>query len=180
MTGDDGQNDSPLEARIDRLERSMSALAAEVAALRATLARGGAPPLPFTRREPAAGTPMPAQPPRRRSRLLGEGLDIERLLGRYGMLGIAVLAAAAAVGTFLSWAISRGYLTLSPVARIMVGLIFAAGIAFWGFRLRERERSFGSSLLGLSLVVVLVCAYAAGPGLLVIPEWAAFGGAIAV
>jgi len=180
MTGDDGQNDSPLEARIERLERSMSALAAEVAALRATLARGGAPPLPFTNREPAVGTPRPAQPPRRRSRLLGEGLDIERLLGRYGMLGIAVLAAAAAVGTFLSWAISRGYLTLPPVARIMVGLLFAAGIAFWGFRLRQRERSFGSSLLGLSLVVVLVCAYAAGPGLAVVPEWAAFGGAIAV
>ena len=179
MTGDDGQNDSPLEARIERLERSMSALAAEVAALRATLARGGAPPLPFTNREPAVGTPRPAQPPRRRSRLLGEGLDIERLLGRYGMLGIAVLAAAA-VGTFLSWAISRGYLTLPPVARIMVGLLFAAGIAFWGFRLRQRERSFGSSLLGLSLVVVLVCAYAAGPGLTVVPEWAAFGGAIAV
>jgi len=182
MTGDGRQNDSPLDDRLDRLERSVAALSEEVAAIRATLTAGASPSRPFVKPDTAAAKASPTRPApaRRRARVLGEGLDLERLLGRYGMLGIAVLAAAAAVGTFLSWAISRGYLTLSPVARIMVGLIFAAGIAFWGFRLRERERSFGSSLLGLSLVVVLVCAYAAGPGLLVIPEWAAFGGAIAV
>ena len=165
----------------------MAALSGEIADLRATLAAGAAraQPLPKTGAPRSAGTAVPrAHPPestlRRRTRILGENLDLERLLGRYGMLGIAVLAAAAAVGTFLSWAISRGYLTLSPTARIIVGLLFAAGIAAWGFRLRKRERSFGSSLLGLSLVVVLVCAYAAGPGLAVVPEWLAFGGAIAV
>jgi hypothetical protein len=187
MTGD---SDTPsLENRVERLERSMAALADEIASLRAMLAAGPA------RAHPPAGAPVarsvvagaaavrartPEPAPRRRTRILGEHLDLERLLGRYGMLGIAVLAAAAAVGTFLSWAVSRGYLTLSPAARIVVGLLFAAGIAVWGFRLRKRERSFGSSLLGLSLVVVLVCAYAAGPGLAVVPEWLAFAGAIAM
>lgn len=177
MSGEADQNDSPLADRVDRLERLVAGLSEEIAALRATIAAAGPPPLPFVK--PAARS-APARATRPRRRLPGEGLDLERLLGRYGMLGIAVLAAAAAVGTFLSWAVSRGYLTLSPVARIVVGLLFAAGIAVWGFRLRQRERSFGSSLLGLSLVVVLVCAYAAGPGLAVVPEWVAFGGAIVV
>jgi hypothetical protein len=178
MTGESDQTDSSLSGRLERLERSVAALTNEIAAIRATIASGET--RPFSRPDPLPLRPRPPQPAPRRIRLPGEGLDLERLLGRYGMLGIAVLAAAAAVGTFLSWAISRGYLTLSPAARIIVGLIFAAGIGAWGFRLRKRERSFGSSLLGLSLVVVLVCAYAAGPGLAVIPEWSAFGGAIAV
>ena len=177
MTGEADQNNSPLADRVDRLERSVAALTEEIATLRATFAAGASRPQPRARPGPAMTPARPALP---RRRFPGEGLDLERLLGRYGMLGIAVLAAAAAVGTFLSWAISRGYLTLSPVARIVVGLFFAAGIAVWGFRLRQRERSFGSSLLGLSLVVVLVCAYAAGPGLKVLPEWVAFGGAIVV
>ena len=177
MSEDGDPKDSSLENRLEQLERSVAALAEEIALIRATLAAGSATARPLKRPQlPPRSTPSP----RRRAAILGEGLDIERLLGRYGMLGIAVLAAAAAVGTFLSWAISRGYLTLPPAARIVVGLLFAAGIAAWGFRLRQRERSFGSSLLGLALVVVLVCAYAAGPGLGVVPEWLAFVGAIAV
>jgi hypothetical protein len=183
MTGESESSTSSVESRLERLERSVAALSNEVATIRAMLAGDAAraqqmvrptpPPLPPSRARAEAA-------PRPRRRFLAAGIDLERLLGRYGMLGIAVLAAAAAVGTFLSWAISRGYLTLPPAARIVVGLAFAAGIAAWGFRLRKRERSFGSSLLGLSLVVVLVCAYAAGPGLAVVPEWLAFGGAILV
>jgi hypothetical protein len=191
MTGDSDSDTPSLENRVERLERSMAALSDEIAVLRTMLATGPSPasarsqppagPRAAHSAIPGAARMRPAETaPRRRTRLLGEHLDLERLLGRYGMLGIAVLAAAAAVGTFLSWAVSRGYLTLSPAGRIIVGLAFAAGIAAWGFRLRKRERSFGSSLLGLSLVVVLVCAYAAGPGLAVVPEWLAFGGAIAV
>ena len=177
MTGDADPNSSLVD-RIDRLERSVTALSEEIAAIRDALAADPARARPLNKADAIPPRARPAPP--RRTRVLGEGLDLERLLGRYGMLGISVLAAAAAVGTFLSWAISRGYLTLSPSMRIVVGLLFAAGIAAWGFRLRKRERSFGSSLLGLALVVVLVCAYAAGPGLAVIPEWLAFGGAIAV
>ena len=178
MTGDADPKIASLESRIDRLERSVIALSQDIAAIRETLAARSAPARPLDKPDVIPLRPKAAPP--RRARVLGEGLDLERLLGRYGMLGIAVLAAAAAVGTFLSWAISRGYLTLPPAARIVVGLLFAAGIAAWGLRLRRRERSFGSSLLGLALVVVLVCAYAAGPGLAVIPEWLAFGGAIVV
>jgi hypothetical protein len=186
MTREPDPEEPPtLDARLARVERSIATLSAEVAAIRAEL--GSAPRIEsaalthparsIPARQASASSPPPRRAPRRH---LGESIDFERLLGRYGMLGIAVLAAAAAVGTFLSWAISHGYLTLPPRARIVVGLMFAAAIAVWGFRLRRAERSFGSSLLGLSLVIVLVCAYAAGPGLAVVPEWAAFTGAIGV
>ena len=96
------------------------------------------------------------------------------------MLGIAVLAAVAAVATFLSWAISKGYLTLPPGARVIVALVFAAGIGAWGIRVRKRERPFGSSMVGLALVIVLVCGYAAGSWLRLVPPWVAFAGCIGV
>ena len=175
-----------LESRVERLEQSILDLSAEVAAMRREIANGGAPRSSTSPAKPTASGPRRVRPesglrgPSISNRSFGESLDLERLLGRYGMLGIAVLAAAAAVGTFLSWAVAHGYLTLPPWARILVGLAAAAGIGAWGIRLRRTERSFGSSLLGLSLVIILVCAYAAGPGLAVVPEWLAFLGAMAV
>ena len=131
----------------------------------------------------APGGEAAAAPPRARpapARAPVESLDLESLLGRYGMLGIAVVAAAAAVGTFLSWAISKGYLTLPPGARVIVALVFAAGLGAWGFRIRKRERPFGSSMIGLALVIVLICAYAAGSWLRLVPPWVAFVGTVGV
>ena len=94
MTGEPDQNDSSLGERLERLERLVAALTNEIAAIRTTIADRET--RPFTRSDPLPLRPRPPQPPRRRVRLPGEGLDLERLLGRYGMLGIAVLAAAAA------------------------------------------------------------------------------------
>ncbi|HEY4219014.1 MAG TPA: DUF2339 domain-containing protein [Gemmatimonadaceae bacterium] len=146
--------EDPLAARVAALEESLASLTAEVRALREVVSDA---------KGPAQAAPRP------RRRIIGargrrlDPRDIEGLLGRYGMLAIAVLAAVAAVGTFLSWAIARGYLVLGPAARVLLGLAFATGIAVWGIRLRRTERSFGSSMLGLALVVAQICAYAAGP-----------------
>jgi len=179
---------SSVETRLERLEHAVAALSAELAELRRQLpareaAAGaretGAPAVrtpPVSPRRPA---PAANGAPRRRPRL-ADRLDFERLVGRYGMLGIAVLAAVAAVGTFLSWAISRGYITLGPAARVTLGLVFAGGLGAWGMQLRRRERSFGSSIVGLALVIVLVCAYAAGPGFALVPTGMAFVGSAAV
>ena len=184
-----------LESRLARIEQTLAALANEVVAIRAELraeASVGAPdatnpPTPGVSAPPVAYTPprpRATRPPRPRRIDLDaldiSGQDVERLLGRYGMLGIAVIAAVAAVGTFLSWAIGHGYLTLGPAARVVLGMIFAFGVGVWGLRLRRRERSFGSSILGLSLVIVLVCAYSAGPSFHLVPTWVAFVGAAAI
>src|SRR5512144_3010365 len=100
MTREPDREETPtLDARLARVERSIATLSVEVAAIRAEL--GGEP---HTESAPLAhaARPNPARPaasgaPRRREsrRYLGESIDFERLLGRYGMLGIAVLAAAA-------------------------------------------------------------------------------------
>jgi len=165
------------EARLAELERTVHALAAEVAALRAQLGIGR-----DTRARASAwrNPPRDAERAERAERSDRKQVDFEGLLGRYGMLIIAALAAAGAVGTFLSWAIGHGYLTFSPAARVVVGLLVAAGIGAWGLNLRRRERSFGSSILGLALAIALVCAYASGPAFHLVPLPVAFVGAAAI
>src|SRR5205085_2466087 len=98
--------------------------------------------------------------------------DLESLVGRYGTLVLATITALAAVGTFLGWAIANGL--LGPSQRIALGLIVAAGLSVGGLRLRQRERSFGASLLGLGLAITQVCAWGAGPALHLVPIWGAF------
>ena len=97
--------------------------------------------------------------------------DWEALIGRYGTLVLATATALAGVGTFVGWAIANGL--LGPAARVGLGLGVAAGLAAWGFRLRKKERSFGASVLGISLAIVHVCAWGAGPSLHLVPtSWA--------
>jgi hypothetical protein len=181
---------SPLEERLDRLERALVTISSEITSIRAELqasdaqsaSRPHAAPTPLaqTRSAPDGATASAAFSENSRKQSTPESkretLDLERLTGRYGMLGIAVLAAILAVGTFLSWAYTNGYLHLSPPMRVAIGLVFAAALGTWGFQLRKRERSFGSTILALSLVIVQVCAYAAGPGFLLVPTWVAFAG----
>lgn len=165
-----------LENRLRNAERVLAALSRELAALRGELGVEPEPPLERrTEDAPAARWRDTAPRPRAvRPAADVSANDIERFLGRYGMLLIAVLAAAAAVGTFMSWAITHGYIHFTPAMRVGVGLVFAAAIGAWGFKLRARERSFGSSMVGLALVIVHICAYAAGPGLRLLPTIVAF------
>lgn len=104
--------------------------------------------------------------------------ELEALVGKYGMLALATVAALAAVGTFLGWAIARGM--LGPTVRVGLGVVAASLTAIGGYRLRQRERSFGSTLLGLSLAMFHVCAWASGPLLHLVSPWVAFGFAAVV
>src|SRR5215467_14092492 len=181
-----------LESRLARVEQVIASLSREVGAIRSELTGASSEPSARTAESlrAAAGESFhaapvgtsrpvsrPAAPPRQRD---PNSLDFERLVGRYGMLGISVFGIIAAVGTFLGWAISHGYLHLGPEARVLLGLAAAIGIGAWGLWLRRTEQSFGSSLLGLALVIVLVCAYAAGPSFHLIPVWLAFAGSAAI
>lgn len=176
---------SPLEDRLGRLERAVATISHEIANIRAELhspslqATASAAP---TSSAAATPGPMPGAGKTGNARARSadsrrsQSLDLERLTGRYGMLAIAVLAAVLAVGTFLSWAYANGYLHLSPAMRVVIGVIFAGALGTWGFKLRRRERSFGSTIVALALVIVQVCAYAAGPGFALVPTWVAFAG----
>ncbi len=176
--------DDDLRRRVGNLERVVAALRDEVARLAPPGAAGRVPPTPESARRPPAAAPAPPPTP---PSSLGAGMErprtprpsseerasrLEHLVGRYGVLALATLTIIAAVGTFVSWAAMHGL--LGPSTRVVLGLMLAAGLAAAGLRLRRREPSFGSALLALALVVVEVCAWAAGPGLRLIPDPAAF------
>ena len=166
-----------LESRLARVEQVITALSREVAAIRAELGARRRRPCRSNRGRPLRRSLGPRRClVARRDRC--DSLDFERLLGRYGMLGIAVFAAVAAVGTFLSWAISHGYLVLGPAARVALGLAFAAGIGAWGaadFGARSDRSGRASSDSRSSS-----CSFARtppGPSFSLVPTWFAFVGA---
>jgi len=167
-----------LGARLLALEKSVDWLQRDLSQLRSELARGAqpeaaqpkplaqafeaAPPRPVSPLRAKVVEALPARAPR---------IDLETLVGRYGMLALATLLALAAVGTFVGWAVSHGL--LGPVPRVALGLIVAAAVGAFGVRLRPREQSFGDSLLALALAITHVCAWAAGPGMHLVPPFLA-------
>jgi hypothetical protein len=113
-----------------------------------------------------------------------EGADVEALVGRYGTVAVAALLILTGVGAFLTWAVST--FTITPPARVAMGVVLAAAMAGAGWRLRtsaagtasahagaadqetlaagrEGTRRFGDVLLALALAVTHVNAWAAGP-----------------
>lgn len=174
------ETDDELRLRVADLEATLASLRADVARLTerfdATAAPHRAPP-PATGPAPvAAPTPAPPAPPATHAtppaQTRDDGADLERMVGRYGVLALATVTTLAAVGTFVSWAAAHGL--LGPTTRVVLGLMLAAGLAGGGLRLRRREPSFGSALLGLALAVIHVCAWAAGPGLHLVNSAVAF------
>jgi hypothetical protein len=172
MPSENGDRPS-LEARIAALEWEVRQLRAEIirgrSSAESSRTAAAAPHVIEARFVPpeaqpvgtAAGEPPPIAVPSE------PAMDLETLVGRYGMLGLATLLGLAAIGTFVSWAIAHGL--LGPATRVVLGLIAAAGIAVAGIKLRPRSRSFSDSLLALSLAAVHVCAWAAGPSLNLVP-----------
>lgn len=171
----DNETDETLERRVASLEAAMRQMSAELEQLR------GGGPVPRVGQSSTMASTVPSDevpPPPPTSGWQLPKVDIESLVGRYGTLVLATVSALTAVGLFLGWAIDKGL--LGPTQRIALGLVAAAGLAVGGLRLRHRERSFGASLLGLSLAVTLVCAWGAGPSLHIVPNWVAFALAAAL
>ena len=173
------ETDDDLRVRVADLEATLATLRADVARLAERLDANAAPhrapapapvPAPVAAPAPAAPPAPPAPPSPAPAR--DDGADLESMVGRYGVLALATITTLAAVGTFVSWAAAHGL--LGPTTRVVLGLLLAAALAGGGLRLRRREPSFGSALLGLALAVVHVCAWAAGPGLHLVGSPAAF------
>lgn len=163
--------------RIDSLERLLRALYPEVQALRDEVRRlsaqvAGTPvppaaPSPALAPEPLRAPVSPPPPPRPRrppARPVQDGLDVEKLVGRYGTLALATLTILLGVGAFISWALTHHL--LGPEMRVGLGALLAAGLAAAGWQLRRSSSpQFGKILLGLALAVVHVDAWGAGPQL---------------
>jgi hypothetical protein len=187
MTDPTAPEPSDAERRLRRLEASVEALSAEVAALRATAGgpRADRGPLAAPAAAPRPGAeraPVPAAPARRTSQVAWRGpwtdLDLESLVGRYGTMILGALTIVLGVGAFLSWAVQR--VQLGPGARVLLGALAAAGVGALGFWLRGRgTRRFGNVLLALALAIVHVVAWGAGPALGVVPPAVALAAAAA-
>src|SRR5213080_2014386 len=92
-------NARSLEGRVAALEWEVRQLRGELIRTQGAGSRpSGAPP------------PLAAAAVEARSASRASPLDLETLVGRYGMLGLATLLALAAIGTFVSWAVARGLL----------------------------------------------------------------------
>lgn len=178
------------EQRIAVLEQHVRALYEQLGALRAELrgervevpaTEGAAPASSASHFEPAPAPDIPATlrasaaapPPKARAQRNPKlDIDLEKMLGRYGTIAVASLAILMGVGTFLSWAIEHGY--LGPTVRVILGFIGAGIVAGFGLWVREkRDVRFGNVLLALSLAIVHVDAWAAGPHLQVLSTVAA-------
>jgi hypothetical protein len=213
-TPDDADRLATLERAVAELQREVRDLRADLRAARPAPPAGAPVPAPApaapTPRPPAS--PSPASPPPglaaprparttlgaratayARAQVAGLGLpigaggeapDVEALVGRYGTVVVAALLILTGVGAFLTWAVNT--FTITPPARVAMGVVLAAAMAAVGWRLRTRTttprpaldgdidtetaaaagegtRRFGDVLLALALAVTHVNAWAAGP-----------------
>lgn len=117
---------------------------------------------------PAAGASpsvaAPSAPERTIPTPMVERRGLEELVGRYGTIGLASLTILMGIGALLSWAIRNGY--IGPTVRVVLGLVAAAVVAGIGWRVRRGDSPrYGNALLALSLAIVHVVAWGAGPRL---------------
>ncbi|HEY2067746.1 MAG TPA: DUF2339 domain-containing protein [Gemmatimonadaceae bacterium] len=96
------------------------------------------------------------------------GEEIESLVGRYGTLLLAALVILMGVGVLIQVAVSRGLLT--PEVRVGFGALAAVVVGGAGMYFhRKGEVRYGNVLLALSLAIVDLVAWGAGPRLRLIP-----------
>ena len=92
------------------------------------------------------------------------GDEIESLVGRYATLAIAALLLLMAVGVLIRVAVARGMLT--PEVRVALGALTALVVGGAGLHFRHRgEVRYGDVLLSISLAIVDLVAWGAGPRL---------------
>jgi uncharacterized membrane protein len=192
------------DARLAALERQVAALTAEVASLRDARGPAAASPSPQDVPPPDARGPhlnrnladrlrMPprddaprddpprADPPhaasfgeRMHSGAAISGDELESMVGRYVTLAVAALVILMAVGAVIKAAVEKGLLT--PEVRVIGGALAAVAVAAAGVVFRRRgDVRYGSVLLAISLAMVDLVAWGAGPRLHLIPTTVALG-----
>jgi Predicted membrane protein len=194
-----GSESSAADARMSALEREVAALRLEMERLRASVRSAGArteehgaamlapgyvaPAIASVLRhapegdaQPAAGgAPLHGRPSfseRLHSDAAISGDELESMVGRYGTLSLAALLVLMGVGAIIKMAVEKGLLT--PEVRVVAGLVVAVLLAGAGIVFRRRgEVRYGGVLLALSLAVVDLVAWGAGPRFHLVPVAAA-------
>ena len=190
---DSGDESAPADARLVALEREIAALRAEVAGLRSFVHAARSPETPDVTPAPSPFLdPLTAaalrQPPvsgasghdshasagrqsfsqRLHSEAAISGVELESMVGRYGTLTLAALLVLMGVGAIIKMAVEKGLLT--PEVRVLAGLLAAMALATAGLVFRARhEVRYGGVLLALSLAVVDLVAWGAGPRFHLVP-----------
>jgi uncharacterized membrane protein len=164
----------PDPERLESLEKTLARLTQELVEARRDIAelRGGLPPrAAVSQAEPLLPPPLPASVQGSASITHRTDGGVEQLIGRYGVLVLAVLTIVMGAGALVSWAIAHGM--LGPWIRVALGALLAVVLAGAGMWLRSRgSRDFGNALVALSLAVTNVVAWGAGPRLDLIPPFA--------
>ena len=152
--------------RIEALEVVARTLMAEMQRLRSEVALlRGAPEPSTTWREPVPRVDDAARPSRAEPSSSG---DVEQLVGRYGTVLVATVSILLGLGVFLQWAVTRGL--LGPEVRVALGAVAALALTSLGLWVRaKRSARYGNVLLAIALAVVHLDAWAAGPGLGIVP-----------
>ena len=152
-----GEVGAEQDERIAALERQVTALATEVARLR------------------AAARLDPARPPHQdafaRASAVAHAIkedEIESFVGRYGTLLLGALVMLMGVGVLIQFAVAHGLLT--PVVRVGLGALVAAAVGAAGVYFhRHGEVRYANVLLALALALVDLVAWGAGPRLQLVP-----------
>ena len=130
-----------------------------------SLGAAGATGVPRTPPPHSTGGPRmraPSPPPR-------PAIDAEKLIGRYGVLALAVVMIVMGAGALVSWALAHGF--IGPWVRVTLGLVLAAALAAGGAVIRHKSnRWFGDALIAVGLAVVHVVAWGMGPALHLVPS----------
>src|SRR5512133_649856 len=192
MTHDDrgasGSGPADHENRLSALESELRAMRVDLAELRRIVresADGSSRSAPATGPDasPTTGTPPRAAEPSiiaalrsapGRASIPGmhgatlTGDQVESFVGRYGTLASGALVILLGVGTLIVWAVKSGLLT--PTVRVAMGALAAICVAGAGLHFRRKgELRYGNVLLALSLAIVDVVAWGAGPQLHLVP-----------
>jgi hypothetical protein len=157
--------------RLASIEQQVAALRSELLALREAIR----PTEPAAKVAMAPVSSSTAQfSDRLHSSVAISGDELESLVGRYGTLALAALVILMAVGAVIKMAVQRGLLT--PEVRVVAGVIVAVLLAMTGFLFRRRrEVRYGGVLLALSLAVIDLVAWGAGPLFHLVPIVVALG-----
>ncbi len=117
------------------------------------------PPLPEWLGPPQAHRPRPSPQPMRGPAAVQSSVLDEKWIGQRAFLAVGVVALLLATGYLLKLSFERGW--ISPVMRCTGGALLGVVVGAIGWRLYERYRVYGASLIGTGCGIIYLSVWAA-------------------